>query len=64
MAAKSPCLKNWRLVGRGYGIVQMNVRGYNVILLRYATTGIESHDTVARLLMTKMTIREIETKWA
>ena len=41
----------------------MNQRGYNIILLRDATTGIESHDTVDGLLMTKMTIREIETKW-
>lgn len=55
---------NWCLVGRDYGMVQMNQRGYNLILLRDATTGIESHDTVDELLMTNMTIREIETKWA
>jgi len=55
---------NWCLVGRDYGIVQMNERGYNIILLRDATTGIESHDTVDQVLMTEMTIREIETKWA
>lgn len=41
----------------------MNGRGYNIILLRDATTGIEAHDTVDDLLMTRMTIREIETKW-
>lgn len=54
---------NWCLIGRDYGIVQMNQRGYNIILLRDATTGIESADTVDQLLMTEMTIREIETKW-
>lgn len=54
---------NWCLVGRDYGIVEMNQRGYNIILLRDATTGIESADTVDELLMTSMTIREIETKW-
>ncbi len=54
---------NWCLIGRDYGIMQMNQRGYNIILLRDATTGIESADTVDDLLMTKMTIREIETKW-
>jgi len=54
---------NWCLVGRDYGIMEMNQRGYNVVLLRDATTGIESHDTVDELLMTQMTIREIETKW-
>jgi nicotinamidase-related amidase len=54
---------NWCLVGRDYGIMAMNQRGYNLILLRDATTGIESADTVDDLLMTNMTIREIETKW-
>ena len=55
---------NWCLPYRDYGMVQMNERGYNLILLRDATTGIESADTVDELLMTEMTIREIETKWA
>lgn len=54
---------NWCLIGRDYAIMQMNQRGYNIILLRDATTGIESADTVDELLMTNMTIREIETKW-
>jgi nicotinamidase-related amidase len=55
---------NWCLIGRDYGMVAMNQRGYNLILLRDATTGIEFHDTVDTLQATKMTIREIETKQA
>jgi nicotinamidase-related amidase len=45
-------------------MVAMNQRGYNLILLRDATTGIEFHDTVDTLQATEMTIREIETKQA
>jgi hypothetical protein len=40
----------------------MNERGYNIILIRDATTGIEFHDTVNALTATSMAIREIETK--
>lgn len=53
---------NWCLVGRDYGIYAMNEKGYNIILIRDATTGIEFHDTVEQELATQMTIREIETK--
>jgi nicotinamidase-related amidase len=53
---------NWCLIGRDYGILAMNDRGYNIILLRDATTGIEFHDTVHTLTATNMTVREIETK--
>ena len=35
-------------------------RGYNIVLLRDATTGLEYHDTVNDLLATRMAIREIE----
>lgn len=55
---------NWCLIGRDYGMVAMNQRGYNLILIRDATTGIEFHDTVATLTATEMTVREIETKQA
>jgi hypothetical protein len=54
---------NWCVLGRDYGILAMNERSYNVILVRDATTGIEFHDTVDTLTATEMTIREIETKW-
>lgn len=53
---------NWCMVGRDYAIYAMNDRGYNVILVRDATTGIEFHDTVAAGTATEMQIREIETK--
>ena len=53
---------NWCMVGRDYAIYAMNDRGYNVILVRDATTGIEFHDTVDDLTATRMQIREIETK--
>jgi nicotinamidase-related amidase len=53
---------NWCVIGRDYGILAMNSRGYNIILVRDATAGIEFHDTVDTLNATEMTIREIETK--
>jgi nicotinamidase-related amidase len=55
---------NWCVIGRDYGVIAMNGLGYNLILLRDATTGIEFHDTVETLAATEMTIREIETKYA
>ncbi|MEW6754135.1 MAG: isochorismatase family protein [Candidatus Latescibacterota bacterium] len=55
---------NWCVIGRDYGIIAMNDRGYNVVLVRDATTGIEFHDTVETLAATAMTIREVETKYA
>jgi nicotinamidase-related amidase len=55
---------NWCVLHRDYGMLAMNERGYNLILVRDATTGIEFHDTVDTLAATDMTIREIETKWA
>ena len=54
---------NWCVIGRDYGILAMNDRGYNIILIRDATTGVEFHDTVDDLTATAMTIREIETKY-
>ncbi|HZP81796.1 MAG TPA: cysteine hydrolase family protein [Chthonomonadaceae bacterium] len=53
---------NWCMIGRDYAIYAMNDRGYNIILIRDATTGIEFHDTVATEAATQMQIREIETK--
>jgi nicotinamidase-related amidase len=54
---------NWCMIGRDYGIIPMNGRGYNVILVRDATTGIEFHDTAEDLTATEIQIREIETKY-
>jgi nicotinamidase-related amidase len=53
---------NWCVIGRDYGIYAMNDRGYNIILVRDATTGVEFHDSVASLTATNIAIREIETK--
>jgi len=53
---------NWCVLLRDYGVIAMNGRGYNAILIRDATTGIEGHDTVASLTATNMAIREVETK--
>jgi nicotinamidase-related amidase len=55
---------NWCVLYRDYGMVAMGGRGYNLILIRDATTGVEFHDTVDSLAATEMTVREIETKYA
>ncbi len=51
---------NWCLLGRDYGMRAMARRGYNVILIREATTGVEFPDTLPRLLVTEMAVREVE----
>ena len=51
---------NWCVVGRDYGIRAMNRRGYNIVLLRDATTGVEFPDTLDQLFTTEITIREVE----
>jgi nicotinamidase-related amidase len=53
---------NWCVLYRDYGMVEMARRGYNLILLRDATTGVEFHDSVASEAATAMSVREIETK--
>jgi len=35
-------------------------RGYNMILIRDCTSALESHDTVAQLLTTRLFIQDIE----
>ena len=44
-------------------MIAMHGRGYNNILVRDATTGVEFHDSVQNLMATQMSIREIETKY-
>ena len=51
---------NMCLIDRDYGMRAMKNRGYNLILLRDATTGVETHDTVANLLTTKVYVQQIE----
>jgi nicotinamidase-related amidase len=55
---------NWCIKYRDYGMLEMSRRGYNLVLVRDATTGVEFHDTVGTLAATEMTVREIETKHA
>jgi nicotinamidase-related amidase len=54
---------NWCVIGRDYGVISMNARGYNIVLVRDATTGIEFHDSIESETATQITIREIETKY-
>ena len=51
---------NWCVVGRDYGIRTMARRGYNIVLLRDATTGVEFPDTLDQLFTTEIAIREVE----
>jgi nicotinamidase-related amidase len=54
---------NWCVLGRDYGVRAMAGRGYNIILLRDATTGVEFPDTLERLFTTEISIREIEQQF-
>jgi len=54
---------NWCLVGRDYGIRNMSRYGYNIVVLREATTGVEFPDTVENCFVTEVTIREIEQQY-
>ena len=51
---------NWCVVGRDYGLRSMRKLGYNLILLRDATTGVEFPDTIHNLMATELAIREAE----
>lgn len=54
---------NWCILGRDYGVRAMSARGYNVILLRDATEGLEFPDTLERRWATELAIREVEQVW-
>lgn len=54
---------NWCILGRDYGIRAMARRGYNIILLRDATTGVEFPDTLDELFTTEIAIREVEQQY-
>lgn len=54
---------NWCVMGRDYGIRSMSRYGYNMILLRDATTGVEFPDTFDNLFATEITIREVEQQY-
>jgi nicotinamidase-related amidase len=44
-------------------VKDMRGRGYNVVLLRDATTGVEFPDTLDQLFATELAIREVEQKY-
>jgi nicotinamidase-related amidase len=54
---------NWCVLGRDYGVRAMARRGYNIILLREATTGVEFPDTLDNLFTTEVAIREVEQQY-
>lgn len=53
---------NWCILGRDYGMRAMSQRGYNTILLRDSTTGVEWPDTVDSLFATELAVREVEVQ--
>jgi nicotinamidase-related amidase len=54
---------NWCIMGRDYGVAAMHGRGYNVILLRDATEGVEFPDTLEEGWATELAVREVEQKY-
>ena len=53
---------NWCIMNRDYGIRAMAKRGYNIILLRDATMGVEFPDTVDTCFATEISIRDAEVQ--
>jgi len=53
---------NWCILNRDYGMRAISRRGYNMILLRDATMGVEYPDTVDECFATEIAIREVETQ--
>ena len=53
---------NWCILNRDYGMRAMARYGYNLILLRDATMGVEFPDTVDECFATELAIREVETQ--
>ena len=51
---------NWCILGRDYGIRAMRGRGYNTILVRDATEGVEFPDTLTARWATELAVREVE----
>lgn len=54
---------NWCLLGRDYGIRSIARYGYNIIVLRECTTGVEFPDTLDNCFITEVSIREIEQQY-
>jgi len=54
---------NWCILHRDYGIIQMSERGYNCMLIKDATEGIEFPDTLEQKWTTELAIREVEQRY-
>jgi nicotinamidase-related amidase len=54
---------NWCIINRDYGVRDMTCRGYNVILVRDATEGVEFPDTLRKRWATELAIREVEGRY-
>ncbi len=54
---------NMCVLQRDYGIRAMFERGYNIILLRDCTTGIESAETLPQMMHTKAAVSIVEMLW-
>ena len=54
---------NWCILFRDYGIIEMAKQGYNCMLMRDATDGIEFPDTLEKKWATELAIREVEQKY-
>ena len=53
---------NWCILNRDYGVVDMSTRGYDIIIMRDATEGVEFPDTLEGRWATELAIREIEQR--
>lgn len=51
---------NMCVMGRDYGIRAMTAMGYNCLLVRDCTTGIESADTLGSMMLTEAAVWEVE----
>ena len=54
---------NWCVLGRDYGIRSMARYGYNIVLFRDATTGVEFPDTYDNLFTTEVASRAVEQQY-
>jgi nicotinamidase-related amidase len=53
---------NMCILDRRYGTKRMHDLGYQVILLRDCTTGKEYHDTLEKMWVTRLAVREVEKR--
>ena len=53
---------NWCILNRDYGVAEMRSRGYNTLLMRDSTEGVEFPDTLTDRWATELAIREVEQR--